>query len=171
MPTWAERIATRLHLVVLLTDHLDDRQQLRLQRLRVGEPDRDRIGVEEIVGVGAEAFLQLLVDAVARAMADHGAELQSLLARLAQEQQRDVGIVAGMEDHVGPRALELGDQRRQIGRGGRIAFVQHDLEAGLLGAGLVALGDVDAVGAVLVDDGDAQVLRVLAELRLRIVRR
>ena len=78
------------------------------------------------------------------------------------------GIVAGVEDHVRPRPLQLGDQRGQIGRGGRIALVQHDVHAGLLGAFLVALGDVDAIGAVLVDDGDAHVLRVLAELRLRI---
>jgi len=55
------------------------------------QPDRDRIGVEEVVDVAAQAFLQLLVDAVARAVADQGAELQSLLARLAQ-QQRDVGL-------------------------------------------------------------------------------
>ena len=99
-------------------------------------------------------------------MADQGAELQPLFARLAQ-QQRDVGIVAGVEDHIGPGALQLGDQRGEIGRGGRIAFLQHDVEAGLLGAGLVALGHVDPVGAILVDDGDAQILRLLAELGLR----
>ncbi len=136
--------------------------------LRVGEPDRDRIGVEEIVGVGAEAFLQLLVDAVAGAMADQRAPLQALLARLAHE-QRDVGVVAGVEDHVRPRALQFRHQRREIGRGRRITFLQHDLHSGLLGAGLVALGDVDAVGAVLVDDGDLQILRILAELFLGII--
>ena len=116
----------------------------------------------------AETFLQLLVDAVARAVADQRAELQPLFARLAQ-QQRDVGIVAGMEDHVGPGTLQLGDQRRKIGRGRRITFLQHDVEAGLLGAGHVALGYVDAVGAVLVDDGDAQILRLLAELGLGVL--
>ena len=171
MPTWAERIGdARLHLVELLADHLDERRQLRIHGLLVGEPDRDRIGVEEIVDVAAEAFLQLLVDAIAGAMADQGAELQPLLARLAQ-QQRDVGVVAGVEDHVGPRALQLGHQRGEIGRSGGIAFLQHDVEAGLLGAGLVALGHVDAVGAVLVNDGDAQILRLLAELLLGVLRR
>ena len=170
MPTWAERIATpgftlsNSSPTILMTGG-----SFGSMDLLVGEPDRDRIGVEEIVGVGAETFLQLLVDAVARAMADEGAELQPLLARL-PEQQRDVRIVAGVEDHVGPRALQLGDQRGEIGRGGGIAFLQHDVEAGLLGAGLVALGDVDAIGAVLVDDGDAQILRLLAELLLGVLR-
>ena len=73
-----------LGLVELLADHLDDRRQLRIHRLLVGEPDRDRIGVEDVVDVAAEAFLQLLVDAIARAMADQRAELQALLARLAR---------------------------------------------------------------------------------------
>ena len=101
-------------------------------------------------------------------MADQRAELQPLFARLAQ-QQRDVGIVAGVEDHVGPGTLQLGDQRGKIGRGRRIAFLHHDVEAGLLGAGLVALRHVDAIGAVLVDDGDAQILRLLAELGLGVL--
>ena len=95
-------------------------------------------------------------------MADDGAELQALFARLAQ-QQRDVGIVAGVENHIGPGPFQFGHQRGKIGRGGGIAFLHHEIEAGLLGAGLVALGHVDAIGAVLVDDGDAQILRLLAE--------
>ena len=106
----------RLHLVELLADHLDHRRQLGIERLLVGQPDRDRVDVEEVVDVLAQAFLQLVVDAVARAVADQRAELQPLLARLAQ-QQRDVGVVAGVEDDVRPGALELGDQRRQVGRG------------------------------------------------------
>ncbi len=102
-------------------------------------------------------------------MTDQGRELQALLARLTAE-QGDVGVIAGVEDHIGPRALQLGDERGKIGRGGGIAFLHHDVEAGLLGAGLVALGDVDAVGAVLMDDGDAQILRLLAELLLGVLR-
>mgnify|MGYP006144855171 CR=1 FL=1 len=35
-------------------------------------------------------------------------------------EQRDVRVVAGVQDHVGPRALELRDQRRQVGGGGRV---------------------------------------------------
>ena len=75
----------RLHLVELLADHLDHRRQLRVEPLLVGEPDRDRIGVEDVVHVRAEAFLQLLVHAIAGAVADQRRELQPLLARLAQQ--------------------------------------------------------------------------------------
>ena len=171
MPTWAERMATPgFTLSNSSPTILMSGGSFASIDLLVGEPDRDRIGVEDIVDVGADAFLQLLIDAVARAMADQGAEFQALLARLAQ-QQRDVRVVAGVEDHVGPGAFQFGDERGEIRRGGGIAFLQHDVEAGLLGAGLVALGDVDAIGAVLVDDGDAQILRILAELFLRILRR
>ncbi len=68
-----------------------------------------------------------------------------------------------MEDHIGPSALQLGDERGQIRSGRRIAFLQHHIKAGFLGAGLIALRYVDPVGAILVDDGDAQILRLLAE--------
>src|SRR5207245_2751121 len=80
---------------------------------------------------------------------------QALLARLAQK-QRDVGVVAGVEQDVGAGALELDHEGREVGRGGRVAFFQHDVEAGLLRPLLVALRDVDAVRAVLVDDGDLE---------------
>src|SRR5207249_4964413 len=91
-----------------------------------------------------------------------------LLAGLAEE-QGDVGVVAGVEQHVGPGALELDHERREIRRGGRVAFLEHEVEAGLARALLVALGHVDPVGAVLVDDGDLDVLRVLLELLLRVL--
>src|SRR5258708_2018920 len=103
------------------------------------------------------------------AVPDDGAELQSLLPRL-PEQQRDVGVVAGVENHVRLGALQLGDQRGKVGRGRRITFLQHQVEAGLLDAGLVALRHVDAVGAVLVNDGNPQILWLLAEFRFRILR-
>jgi hypothetical protein len=45
----------------------------------------------------------------------------------------------------------------------------HDVEARLLRALLVAARHVDAVGAVLVDDRDAEVLGILAELFLRVL--
>ena len=171
MPTCGDlMIGVRLRLQVRIADHLDHRRQFGLQRLGVGLPDRDRIDVEEIIGVGADRLLELRIVGVAGAMTDQRIEAQAKLAGLTQE-QADVGVVAGVEDHVRPRPLQLGDQRRQIGRGGRIALVEHDVQAALLGAFLVALGDIDAIGAVLVDDGDAHVLRVLAELRLRSRRR
>src|SRR3954471_20036704 len=75
-----------LRLVELLADHLDDRRHFRIHALLVREPDRDRIGVENVIDVGAETFLQLLVDAVAGAVADQCREFQALLARLPPEQ-------------------------------------------------------------------------------------
>jgi hypothetical protein len=75
-----------------------------------------------------------------------------------------------VEDHVGPRALQFCHQRGKIRRSSGIAFLQHDLETGLLRAGIVALGNVDAVGAVLMNDGNAQILRLLAELLLGVLR-
>src|SRR5580700_7472792 len=72
-------------LVEFFAHHLDDRQKPLVHGLRIGEPDRDRIGVEEIIGIAAKPLLELLVDAVARAVADDGAELQPLLARLAKQ--------------------------------------------------------------------------------------
>src|SRR5207249_11076800 len=86
-----------------------------------------------------------------RSVADHRLELQALLLRLAQE-QRDVGVVAGVQQHVGTRALELGDQAGQVGRGRRVAFLEHDVHAVLPALRLVARGDAGAVRAVLVDD-------------------
>ena len=71
-----------------------------------------------------------------------------------------------MRDHVGLRALELGHQHREIGGGRGIAFLEHDLESGLLGIGLVGGGDADAVGTVLVNQRDLDVLGLHAEFRL-----
>ncbi len=71
-----------------------------------------------------------------------------------------------MGDDIGAGALELGDQRGEIGRGRRVAFAQHDLQPELLGEPLAGLGDADAIGTVLVDDRDLDVLRLHAELRL-----
>ena len=73
-----------------------------------------------------------------------------------------------MEDHVGPRPLQLRDQRGQVGSARRIALVENDLEAVFLGALDIALRDIGAVGAVFVNDRDAQILRLLPELRLRV---
>ena len=82
---------------------------------------------------------------------------------MAQE-ERDVRVVAGVQQHVGARALELGDQAGQVGSAGGIALLQHDVHAVLLALRFVALRDADAVGPVLVDDGDAQIARLDAEL-------
>src|SRR2546422_6283027 len=43
-----------------------------------------------------------------------------------------------------------------LGRGRRVAFLEHDVHAVLPALRLVARGDAGAVGAVLVDDGDLQ---------------
>ena len=74
-----------------------------------------------------------------------------------------------MRDDVGAGALELGDQRREIGRGRGIAFAQHDLQAGFLGVMLVGCGDADAVRPVFVDERNLHVLGLDAELRLGVL--
>ena len=124
-----------------------------------------RIDIAEIVDVGAESRAQLVELAVARAVAEQHLETEAVLARLAQE-QGDVGIVSRVRDHVGLGALEFGHQHREVGRGRRITFPEHDLKAGLLGIGLVGGGDTDAVGAVFVDQRDLDVLGLHAELGL-----
>ena len=128
----------------------------------------DRIDVVEAVDVVLEGLDQLVDLAVAGAVADQGRELQARLLGLAQE-QRDVGVVAGVQDDVGLRAPQLGDERGEVGGGRRVALLVHDLHAELLALGLVAHGDADAVGAVLVDDGDLDVLDLLAELGLGVL--
>ena len=65
--------------------------------------------------------------------------------------------------------LSLVTSDREIGRGRRIAFPQHDLKAGFLGVVLVGGGDADAVGAVFVDERDLDVLGLHAELGLGIL--
>src|SRR5438094_579743 len=175
-------------LLVLLPNHLDHGRQRGAQRLLVGEPDRDRVDIEEVIDVAAERLFQLVVDAVAGAVADQRAEAKPLLAGLTEE-QRDVRVVAGVEDDIRAAALELGHQRRQIRGRRRISFLQHDVEAGLLGAFLVAPRDVDAarldevvyhelgterveLGAaareragVVIDDADLQLLALRRRVR------
>src|SRR5437667_120445 len=156
-----QRLVALHHLARQLAD-------ARLERLRVEQLRGRRVDGMEIVDVVAEALAQLVDLAVPGAVADHRLELQALLLRLAQE-QRDVGVVAGVQQHVGTRALELGDQAGQVGRGRRVAFLEHDVHAVLPALRLVARGDAGAVGAVLVDDGDLHALRRDAEFRLRVV--
>ena len=153
---------------VFLTDHLNDFRQSRFERLFAGKPNRDRVNVEEIVHVVAQPLLELVVHPIPGAVSDHCAKAQAHLARLSQE-ERDVGIVSRVEDDIRTLTLELGDEGRQIGRGGGIAFVDDDFEARLARALLNALRHVDAVCSVFVDNGDTQVLRRLAELLLRVV--
>jgi hypothetical protein len=106
--------------------------------------------------------------AVAGAGADQHLEAQAALARLAQEQS-DIGIVAGVRDDVGIGALQLGDQRGEVGRRRGITLAQHDLQAGFLGVVLVGGGDADAIGTVLVDERDLHVLGLDTELGLGIL--
>ena len=152
---------------VFLADQLDDFRQPRLERLLAGEPDRDRVNIEEIVHVAPEPLLELVVDPVAGAVPDQCAKAQPHLARLPQE-EGDVGIVSGVKDDIRAFTLELDHERRQVGRRRGIALVDDDIESCLLGAFLNASRHVDAVCSVLVDDGDTQVVRRLAKLLLRI---
>ena len=162
------QLARALHRLIAL-DHLADElgnsgfECLGIEKLRGGRVD----GVE-VIDVVAEGLAQLVDLAVAGAVADDHLHLEALLLRLAQE-EGDVGVVAGVQQHVGTRALELGHQARKVGRGGRIAFLQHDVHAVLLALRLVARGDADAVRPVLVDDRHAHVLRLDVELGLGVV--
>jgi len=123
---------------VFLADHLDDFRQSRFERLLAGEPDRDRVNVEEVVHIVAQPLLELVVHPIARAVSDQCAKAQACLARLAQE-ERDVGIVSRVKDDIRALTLELDDEGRQIGRGGGIALVDDDVEARLARAFLNAL--------------------------------
>ena len=73
----------------------------------------------------------------------------------------------GHDVRAGP--LELGHQRGEIGRGGRITFLHDDLQAALFGEPLAGVGDADAIGAILVDDRDLDGAWLGAELRLGVV--
>src|SRR5207244_2379144 len=96
--------ARALHRLVALHHLARQLADARLERLRVEQLRGRRIDGMEIVDVLAEALAQLVDLAVPGAVAHHGLELQALLLRLAQE-QRDVGVVAGVEQHVRTRAL------------------------------------------------------------------
>ena len=141
------------------------RQRLGIEQLR-----RHRIDVAEIVDIGPEGVAQLVDLAVARAVADQHLEAQAGLARLAQE-QRDVRVVAGVQDNVGARAPELGHQRGKIRCARRVAFPEHDLiDAARLALRDIRLGDAGAVRSVLVDHRDLEVLGIDAELGLGMLR-
>ena len=71
-----------------------------------------------------------------------------------------------MRDHSCAGALDLGHQHGEVGGGRRITFLEHDLEAGLLGIGLVGGGNADPVGAVFVNQRDLDILGLDAELGL-----
>src|SRR5208282_4779767 len=99
---------------------------------------RYRIDVAEVVDVVVEGRAQLVELAVAGAVADQHLEAQSRLASLAQE-KRDVRVVAGVEDDVGLRALELGHERGEVGGTRRISLLEHDGKALLLAITIVGI--------------------------------
>jgi hypothetical protein len=160
--------ARAFHLLVARLQLLDQLGNSRLQRLRIDQLRRRGVGRMEVVDVVAEGLAQLVNLAMAGAVADQRLELQALLLCLPQE-ERDVRVVAGMQDDVGAGALELRHQARKVGRGRRVAFLHDDVHAHLLAFDVVRRGDAGAVRTVFVDDGDAHVLRRNAELRLRVV--
>src|SRR6266498_3180649 len=89
--------------------------------------------------------------------------------RQAREQDRKSTRLNSSHVRISYAVFCLKKKRRQIRRRRRVSFLQDDREASLLGALLVALRDVDAVGNVLVTDGDAQRLGLLTELGLRVL--
>ena len=72
-----KRLHIGLGLLICRADHLGDVAEPRCERLRIKQPDRDRVDVEDMVDVVAEGFVQLVGHAVAGAMADQGLEPQA----------------------------------------------------------------------------------------------
>src|SRR5712664_784535 len=140
----------------------------RLELARVDELGRGRIRGVEALRVLAEGLLQLGELAVPGPVADVDPQPQPLLPGLVEEQV-DVRVVAGVEQHVGPRGAQLGYERGEVGGLDRVAFLEHHLHADLLGLRLVGRGHAGAVGPVLVDDGGPDVLGRLLQLLLRVV--
>jgi hypothetical protein len=68
-----------------------------------------------LISFAPKASFELVDLAVARAVADVRAQAEPLLRGLPHE-ERDVGVVARVEQHVGPHRAELGHQRGEIGR-------------------------------------------------------
>ena len=71
---------------------------------------------------------------------------------------------------IGPGALELRHQRREVGRARRIAFPQYELQAAFLAELLRRLRYAHPVGSVLVQDGDFNSLWLDPEPRFGVVR-
>ena len=79
------------------------------------------------------------------------------------------GIVAGVEDDIGLRALDLGHERGEVGGTRRIGLLEHDGKALLLAIAIVGIAAAGAVGPVLVDDRHLHVLGLAAEPRLGVL--
>ena len=157
----------RLEGLVALHHLLGQVGHARLQVLGVDELGGGRVRGVEALHLVAEGLLQLVELAVAGPVPQVGLHAQALLLRLAQEQV-DVRVVPGVEQHVGPRGAQLGHERGEVGGLRGVAFLQHDLHAVLLALGLVGRGHAGPVGPVLVDDGDAHVLGRLLQPLLRV---
>src|SRR6476620_12048375 len=71
---------------------------------------------------------------------------------------------------IGPGALELRHQRREVGCARRIAFPQHELQAAFLAELLRRLRYAHPIGPVLVQDGDFDSLWLDPEPRFGVVR-
>src|SRR5262249_20366875 len=75
-----------------------------------------------------------------------------------------------MGNHIGPGALELRHQRREVGGARRIAFPQHELQAAFFAELLRRLRYAYPVGSVLVQDRDLDILWLDPELRFGVFR-
>src|SRR5215813_1353781 len=158
----------RLENLVTLEHLLRELADAGLELLGIDQLRRRRIDGVKALHVVAERLLELRELAVAGAVPDVDLHAQPLFLRLAQE-EGDVRVVAGVEQHVGPLRAQLRHERGQVGRLDRIALLENDLHALLLGFRLVGGGDTGAIGAVLIDDGGAHVLGRFLELVLRVV--
>src|SRR5262245_8358142 len=75
-----------------------------------------------------------------------------------------------MGNDIGPGALELRHQRREVGGARRIAFPQHELQAAFFAELLRRLRYTYPVGSVLVQDRDLDILWLDPELRFGVFR-
>ncbi len=78
-----------------------------------------------------------------------------------------VGGVGDQHQHVRPGPADLLDHRAEVGGGGGVRFVEHDLVTGLLGQLLPLGGKALAPVAVLIDEGE--LLDLGAELVLHVL--
>ena len=74
-----------------------------------------------------------------------------------------------MQDDIRLCPFQLGHERGKIRGGGRISLFQHEFHAVSFDAHFIAGGDSGAVWSVFMDDGDPDILDILAESRFRVM--
>ena len=95
------------HFCFVALDHLSCQgAHARLEGFSVKQLSGDRVHIHDQVGVIFESGKQLVKLTVASAVTNQGIPLQTLLFGLAQEQS-NVWVVAGVQDHIGFSSAQL----------------------------------------------------------------